>query len=164
MSSRAEGVVERLRQGGPQEPQGPGDIPEPWVSVVGSIQPEILPELNIGRNDGMLDRFLYSYPEPRYEKHTDHEVTAKAEHAVLELYEKLQDLAMPESDGELFPGTVPMTKDAWAVFKELADELSKEAQALDFPRRLQGAWSKLEAYLARLSLILALSRVVLEDN
>ena len=142
----------------------PAIIPEPWVSVVGSIQPEILPELNIGRNDGMLDRFLYSYPEPRYAKHTDHEVSAAAEHAVVELYEKLQDLKMPESDGEAFPGTVPMTKDAWEVFKELAGELSEEAHALGFPKRLQGAWSKLEAYLARLSLILALSRLVESDE
>jgi hypothetical protein len=142
----------------------PAIIPEPWVSVVGSIQPEILPELHIGRNDGMLDRFLYSYPEPQRARHTDEVVSATAEHAVLNLYDKLQDLKMPESDGEPFPGTVPMTKDAWEVFKELAGELSDEAYALDFPRRLRGAWSKLEAYLARLSLILALGRLVESDE
>lgn len=141
----------------------PAIIPEPWVSVVGSIQPEILPELHIGRNDGMLDRFLYSYPEPQRARHTDEVVSATAEHAVLKLYDKLQDLKMPELEGESFPGTVPMTKDAWEVFKELAGELSEEAYALDFPSRLRGAWSKLEAYLARLSLILALSRLV-ESN
>jgi hypothetical protein len=138
----------------------PAIIPEPWVSVVGSIQPEILPELHIGRNDGMLDRFLYSYPEPRRARHTDEVVSAAAEHVVLKLYESLAGLKMPESDGEPFPATVPMTKDAWEVFKELAGELSEEAYALDFPRYLRGAWSKLEAYLARLSLILALSRIV----
>jgi putative DNA primase/helicase len=142
----------------------PAIIPEPWVSVVGSIQPEILPELHIGRNDGMLDRFLYSYPEPQRTRHTDEVVSATAERTVLRLYESLADLKMPESDGEPFPGTVPMTKDAWEVFKELAGELSEEAYALDFPGRLRGAWSKLEAYLARLSLILALSRLALESN
>jgi putative DNA primase/helicase len=141
----------------------PALIAEPWVSVVGSIQPEILPELHIGRNDGMLDRFLYSYPEPQRTRHTDEVVSAAAEHAVLELYDRLADLKMPESDGEPFPGTVLMTKDAWEVFKELAGELSDEAHALDFPRRLRGAWSNLEAYLARLSLILALSRLI-ESN
>jgi hypothetical protein len=108
----------------------------------------------------MVDRFLYSYPEPRRTKHTDDEVSAEAEQGVLGLYAKLADLKMPESDGEPFPGTVPMTEGAWEVFKELADELSEEAQTLGFPRRLRGAWSKLEAYLARLSLLLALSRVV----
>ncbi len=142
----------------------PAIIAEPWVSVVGSIQPEILPELHIGRNDGMLDRFLYSYPEPLRAKHTDEKVSAAAEHAVLELYEKLANLEMPECDGEPFPSTVPMTKEAWEVFKELADELSEEAHALGFPRRLRGAWSKLEAYLGRLSLILALCRVVESDE
>src|SRR5215207_6576709 len=137
----------------------PAIIPEPWVSVVGSIQPEILPELNTGRNDGMTDRFLYSYPEPQHSRHTDAEVSAAAENAILQLYDKLADLKMPESDRESFTGTVQMTKDAWEVFKELAGEISEEAYALAFPRRLRGAWSKLEAYLGRLSLILALSRV-----
>jgi len=141
----------------------PAIIPEPWVSVVGSIQPEILSELNIGRNDGMTDRFLYSYPEPQHTRHTDEVVSAAAERAVQELYEKLVHLKMLESDGEPFPGTVPMTKDAWEVFKEIAAELSEEAHALTFPRRLRGAWSKLESYLARLSLVVALSRVV-ESN
>ena len=138
----------------------PTIIPEPWVSVVGSIQPEILPELHIGRNDGMLDRFLYSYTEPQRVRHTDEVVSVAAEHAMIKLYERLVELKMPEADGEPFPGTVPMTKDAWEVFKEIACNLSDEAHALGFPRRLRGAWSKLEAYLARLSLILALSRVV----
>jgi hypothetical protein len=141
----------------------PAIIAEPWISVIGSIQPEILPGLDIGRNDGMMDRFLYSYPEPQRTRHTDDEITAAAEQGVLELYAKLADLKMPEADGEPFPGTVPMTEDAWQVFKDLADGLSEETQALGFPRRLRGAWSKLEAYLARLSLILALSRVV-ESN
>ena len=78
----------------------------------------------------MMDRFLYSYPEPQRLRHTDDEISAKAEHAVLRLYEKFAALRMPELDGEPFPGIVPMTKDAWEVFKELADELSEEAHAL----------------------------------
>jgi hypothetical protein len=142
----------------------PAIIPAPWVSVIGSIQPEILPGLDIGRNDGMLDRFLYAYPEPQRARHTDDEVSGAAEQAVLELYGKLAALKMPESGGEPFPGTAPMTVEAWQVFKELADELSEEAHALGFPRRLRGAWSKLEAYLARLSLILALSRAIESDD
>src|SRR5215218_4323560 len=112
----------------------------------------------------MLDRFLYSYPEPQRVRHTDEVVSAVAERAVQELYEKLADLKMPESEGEPFPSTVPMTKDAWEVFKEIAGDLDEEAHALTFPRRLRGAWSKLESYLARLSLVLALSRVVEGDE
>jgi hypothetical protein len=142
----------------------PAVIAQPWISVVGSIQPEILPELDIGRNDGMMDRLLYSYPEPQRMRHTDDEVSVAAERAILELYEELTNLKMPESDGEPFPGTVPMTEEAWQVFKELADELSEEAHGLGFPGRLRGAWSKLEAYLARLSLILALGRVAGTDE
>jgi hypothetical protein len=41
----------------------------------------------------------------------------------------------------------------------LSGELQDEMHAPGFPARLEGAWSKLEAYLARLSLILAMCRV-----
>jgi putative DNA primase/helicase len=142
----------------------PAIIAEPWVSVVGSIQPEVLPGLDIGRNDGMMDRFLYSYPEPRRAKLNDDEVSAAAEQAVRVLYDKLADLKMREADGKHFPGTVPMTEEAWRVFKEVADELSEETHDLGFPRRLRGVWSKLEAYLARFSLILALCRAVVSKE
>jgi hypothetical protein len=66
---------------------------------------------------------------------------------------------MEEGDnGEPVPGVVPMSHDAWEVFKELSGELQDEMHAPGFPARLEGVWSKMEAYLARLSLILALCR------
>jgi hypothetical protein len=65
-------------------------------------------------------------------------------------------------NGEPVPGVVPMTPDAWEVFKELSGYLQDEMHAPGFPARLEGVLSKMEAYLARLSLILALCRVA--DN
>jgi putative DNA primase/helicase len=135
-------------------------VSRPFVSLVGSVQPEVLPELARGPNDGLLDRFLVSYPELKRAHISDDEISDEASAEVKNLYGKLVDLRMPEDEsGEPYPAVVPLSPDAWEVFKELADSLAEEAYAPGFPAHLEGAWSKMEAYLARLSLILALCRV-----
>jgi putative DNA primase/helicase len=134
-------------------------VESPWVSVTGSIQPEILPDLSDGREDGLLDRFLFAYPEPYYAPLSAKEISATAESELRELYERLASVQMPESNGEPFPGTVPLAPGSWEAFKSLADSLTAEMYELGFPMRLAGAWRKLEGYLARLALILCVSRV-----
>jgi hypothetical protein len=134
-------------------------VESPWVSVTGSIQPEILPDLSDGREDGLLDRFLFAYPEPYYAPLSAREISATAENDLKELYDRLASLQMPESDGEPFPASVPLAPGSWEVFKDLVDPLSAEMHELGFPLRLAGAWRKLEGYLARLALILCMARV-----
>jgi len=120
-----------------------------------------LPELADGREDGFLDRFLLSYPEPHRSRLTDDEISAEATADYTDLYDKLAMLEMGETEnGEPMPKVVPLSRDAWEVFKELSGGLQDEMHAPGFPTRLQGVWSKIEAYLARLSLILAVCRVV----
>jgi hypothetical protein len=135
-------------------------VPRPFVSLVGSVQPERLPELARGPDDGLWDRFLVSYPELKRTPISDAEISDEARDEVKQLYDDLAALEMPEDEsGEPYPTVVPLSPDAWEVFKEVAYSLAEEADAPGFPARLEGAWSKLEAYLARLSLILALCRV-----
>jgi hypothetical protein len=145
--------------------QEPIVIPVPFTSVVGAIQPAVLPELAEGREDGLLDRFLWAYPEPRRSRLTNHEISDEATAGYTNLYDRLAGLAMREGEnGEPLPSVVSLSLDAWEVFKELSDELQDEMHAPGFPTRLDGVWSKLEAYLARLSLILALCRVVVKAH
>jgi hypothetical protein len=138
----------------------PTIIERPWLSIVGSIQPDFLCELAPRREDGMLDRFLCSYPDTPPMRLGDDDVSQEASDQVKRLYDKLANLQMQEGEnGEPVPKVVPMSSDAWEVFKELSGELQNEMHAPGFPARLEGVWSKMEAYLARLSLILALCRV-----
>jgi putative DNA primase/helicase len=135
-------------------------VPRPFVSLVGSVQPDRLPELARGPDDGLWDRFLVSYPELKRTPISDAEISDEASAEFKQLYGKLADLRMSEDEnGVPYLAVVPLSPDAWEVFKEVADSLADEADAPGFPTRLEGAWSKLEAYLARLSLILALCRV-----
>jgi hypothetical protein len=138
----------------------PTILEKPWLSVVGSIQPNVLPDLASGREDGLLDRFLFAYPEPQRTRLSDDHISPEASGQVEHLYGKLASLEMREDeDGEAIPGVIPLSVDAWEVFKEVANDLQDEMHAPGFPIRLQGVWSKMEAYLARLALILALCRV-----
>jgi putative DNA primase/helicase len=144
-------VVDRKGKGEPTI------IHRPWLSLIGSIQPAVLWEVAAKREDGMLDRFLCSYPDTPPARLSDDDVSQETSDQVRGLYDKLASLQLREGEnGEPLPGVVHMAPDAWEVFKELSGDLQDEAHAPGFPARLQGVWSKLEAYLARLSLILAL--------
>ena len=52
-----------------------------------------------------------------------------------------------------------MTEGAKALFVQQYDALHVELESPGFPQRLRPAWGKLEAYLARFALILAMTRI-----
>ena len=142
----------------------PTMLQRPFVGLFGSIQPAILTELGGNRDDGLLDRFLFAYPEPVLSRWTDDEVTEEAEEGYRRLYDKLRNLWMLKDEyGDPAPEHIPLSPDAKEVFIELLNEHWRERNAPGFPSRLKGPWAKLEAYLARLCLILALYRIV-EDE
>ena len=53
---------------------------------------------------------------------------------------------------------MPLSPAAKAILVDAIDAHREETEAVGFPTRLKGPWSKLEAYLARLCLILAMTR------
>ena len=85
-------------------------IPMPFITVVGGIQPAVLPELADRREDGLLDRFLFSYPEPHRSRLTDHEISDEATSEYTDLYDRLAGLTMREGDhGEPLPSVVSLS-------------------------------------------------------
>ena len=70
-------------------------VRRPFVGVFGSIQPALLGELGGGREDGLLDRFLFSYPETTPTRWTDNEISDGARDEYANLYRKLRALHMP---------------------------------------------------------------------
>lgn len=148
-------IVDRRNRGGL-----PVILETPFVSVCGGIQPGMFGELGQNREDGMLERLLFAYPVPEHVPFSYDEVSPAAEEAYRELYRRLSAFEMAEDEGgDHEPHVVYLTPEAKALFAELAYGLSGEVHQLGFPSRLRGSWSKFEAYLARLSLILAMCRV-----
>jgi hypothetical protein len=139
----------------------PHVVPRPLVCLSGSIQPSILPELGNNREDGLLDRFLLSYPDRMPSRWSDDEISDETAEAWRKTYDALYDLEVDvNANGEPTPKQLEFTPEAREVFIGKTDSLHEEMEHPRFPTYLRGPWAKLEAYLARLSLIIALVRIV----
>ena len=139
----------------------PHVVPCPLVCLSGSIQPPILPELGNNREDGLLDRFLLSYPDRMPSRWSDDEISDETAEAWRKTYHALYDLEVDvNANGEPTPKRLEFTPEACEVFIGKTNSLHEEMEHPRFPTYLRGPWAKLEAYLARLSLIIALVRIV----
>ncbi len=139
-------------------------VSRPFVALFGAIQPSVLPELGEGREDGLLDRFLFAYPDAVPAGWTDDEISEKAESEYASLYDCLRDLHMPTDDlGGPEPVCIHFAPDAKDALIHAINLHRAEMYAPGFAARLKGPWSKLEGYLARLILILATARAA-EDK
>jgi hypothetical protein len=68
---------------------------------------------------------------------------------------------MPEDDyGDPNPERIHFSPDAKAVLIDVINNHREEMEQPGFPSRLKGPWAKMEAYIARLCLILAMARAV----
>ncbi len=133
-------------------------VQRPHVCLYGTIQPGVLPEINED-DDGLLERFLLAYPDSAVPLYSPEEITAAAQEAWERLYNALRSLHMPVDDyGDPLPQEVVLEERAKKFLVAHVNELAHEARTPGFPIRLGGVWSKMRAYLARLSLILALAR------
>jgi hypothetical protein len=143
--------------------QGPISTLRPSVSLIGSIQPDVLPELAENREDGMLERILFAYPRPLNAMWTEDDISEGALVAYRELYQRLRDLHM-ETDEFGDPLTVPVTfsPDAKGVYIDVYNNHRREMAEPGFPRYLRSVWAKLEAYTLRLTLIIACCRFTVD--
>jgi hypothetical protein len=144
--------------------QGPVSVLRPFIGVIGSIQPDVLPELAENREDGMLERFLFAYPEPINSLWTEAEISDGARAAYQDLYHRLRRLRM-EADEMGDPVEIPVTfsPEAKDLFVSAYNGHRTEMAGPGFPSYLRSPWAKLEAYFLRLALILAACRFV-EDS
>jgi hypothetical protein len=138
-------------------------VPHPFCAAVGGMQPDLLASLRDekGRADGMLDRFLFGFPEPSpspswsWDELNDHVLGGwrRTLQALLALNQ------VPGENGhgprpELLKLSAAAREDWCLAFNVLVADRNRE----DFPPHLRGVWAKFQVYLARLSLIVHLMR------
>lgn len=141
--------------------QEPIILERPFMCLYGTIQPEILSELDIGKDDGLLDRFLFACPFSQPVGWTEDEVSEEAREEYHRLYVGLRELEMVlDEHGNSRPKHVLFASGAKEVFAEVMNEIVMEAEDPGFPRKLQEPWAKMPGHLARLSLVCALCRSV----
>jgi hypothetical protein len=139
-------------------------VPNPYVTLQGAIQPSVLGEIGAGRDDGFLDRFIFAYPEPHRGGYSEDIISAQAELTYYNVIGALWDRQPAGEDeaDEIRPRVVRMDPEAKSLFVEEANNLAGEMHAVGFPEVLRGPWSKFDTHLARLALIIAVTRSVEE--
>jgi hypothetical protein len=90
---------------------------------------------------------------------TDEEITEAAREEYRELYDRLRELYMPVDDyGDPAPVRVALAPDAKEALADAINAHGAEVMTPGFPEYLAGPWAKLEGYLARIALVIAVSR------
>jgi hypothetical protein len=151
----ADVVVDRKGQAGQ-----PVQVRRPFVAVVGGIQPAVLESLRLssrGRvvEDGMLDRFLFAYPAglPASAEDWRH-LSAEAQRGWESALARLLAEPVLPGPGGWRPRRLGLTecgRQAWVAFTAAH---ATEINVGDIPPHLEGVWSKLRGYAARLALLL----------
>lgn len=135
-------------------------VPRPSLSLTGGVQPGILQDLlsKAKFDSGMVARFLMAYPPKQAKRWTEQELHADTKAAMQSIFEALHTMIGTE-EGE--PISVMLSSEAKTVWVDHYNEHAQEQAGLSGP--LAAAWSKLEAYAARLALILHEVRIAEHD-
>jgi hypothetical protein len=133
----------------------PIEVNNPFLSVVGAIPPDMLGGLDpaAGQADGFLTRILFGWPKsitPQWSEMTIQPATLQA---TKELFTQVAALDFDPQVGSL---PLPLTPEAQERFIEWHNQHFREMEERATSPFLQGVYSKLKGYCARLSLIHAL--------
>jgi hypothetical protein len=136
--------------------RGPVLVAEPFLGIVASAGPERLALLRqeAARADGLLDRFLFTFPDPgpapRWRRRA---VPAGARRAWANVLARLRRLAGdPARPGR--PRRLPVDRDGRAAWERFYDRLAEEMNGVEASGPLRGPWVRLQSYGARLALVL----------
>ena len=146
---------------------GPLHVYQPFVGIVGGIQPDVLPavggEHRRGHRpiqDGFMDRFAIAWPDPLpHVGERGLEISEDALQAWTDCIYKLHSLDMVmEKDGHQRPYFVQLNQSGREEWQRFTDRHASEMNLPSFPPHLIGPWSKLRGMTARIALILHLIR------
>lgn len=130
-------------------------VPRAAVSIVGSVQPEVLHDALSGEHlvDGLAARLLFVMPPERPKRWTNAEIPLD----VREGWAQLLDQLRTPYDRESTPLDLPLTDEAREIFVDFYNRhAAREADASS--GAVAAAYSKLEGAAARFALILQLAR------
>jgi hypothetical protein len=132
----------------------PIQIPNPFVSILGGIQPDMIEEIikaerEGSANDGFIDRFLFCYPDPVPSKWTDQDVGEEVIEGYCDVIFKLFN-SLNENDVT----QVYLSTEGKETFTTWYDVTEKETLAAGFPEVLKGVWRKLKGLHPRIMLIM----------
>ncbi len=141
-------------------------VPRASVSVTGTIQPKILASVLANReflDNGLAARLLLAMPPRTAKQWTEAEVSEEMQAAMDHIVGRLLSLPFgTDQRGEREPITLPLTPTAKAKFVRFFNAHNREQALLGAD--LSAAWSKLEAYVPRIALLMHLVRWAVDDD
>jgi hypothetical protein len=148
------GILVKVNRKGAKEPL---IVPQPCVSIVGGLTPDMLPSIKSHGDDGWLDRILFAYPEPIASADWSDAVIPDGlledwSAAIRRLWSRPMTR---DEDGHARPYFIHLDEGAINLWREWINGHRKEQGDPDFPKSLEGPWSKMEGFAARLALILS---------
>ena len=108
----------------------------------------------------MPDRFLFAYPEKVLPYYNPNTVDPK----LTEVYEKIIDRLLSLHTDVKNPLQVKYTSDAKTLWTDYHDYLVGMTELSDFPKRLEGVFSKFRGIFSRIVLILHLTKYVCNET
>lgn len=141
-------------------------VPRASVSVTGTIQPKTFARVLSNReflDNGLAARLLLAMPPRTAKQWTEAELSEAMQEAMDHIVGRL--LSFPfgtDQRGEREPITLPLSPTAKAKFVRFFNAHNREQALLGAD--LSAAWSKLEAYVPRLALLIHLIRWAVDDD
>ncbi len=131
-------------------------VPHPFLTIVGGMTPGMLSTLpeGRGRDDGFVARLLFTYPDRIPRSYSEKGIPADVAKDWERIALALLDRGMRDLNGKPAPRVVYMAPEAARAWSAWCQCHYAEQEADDFPDSLEGAWGKLEAYAARIALVL----------
>jgi hypothetical protein len=129
-------------------------VPCVAVSVTGTIQPGILVKVLTAKHleSGLAARLLLAMPPKLPKRWSEDEIHPEVRQAYEDVLRKLYELEMDrDRNGEKTPFAVRLTPEAKKVWVAFYNAWAREQAAVE--GELAAAFSKLEAYVARLALL-----------
>jgi hypothetical protein len=139
-------------------------VPRAAVSICGGVQPVTLARA-LGtehHENGLLARLLVTCPPRRSKRWTEADISSDLERSIAAVFDMLYDL-QPATDekGDPQPVIVPLSADGKVAWVDFYNTHGQEQAELSGD--LSAAWSKLEGYAARFSLVVHFVRQAADD-
>lgn len=134
--------------------QDPIYTDNPFVNIVGGIQPDVL-DVFIGKDNGLIDRILFSFPVEIAPLITDIEVPQELDDRLTIVFNRLYEVHFKNEFEHREPYVTIFSPSAYSKFKDYVNnKLYKEMTSDQMPYYLRGAWAKFPGYIARFALII----------
>jgi len=135
-------------------------VENPFVPVLGGIQPGILNEFYTDENkdNGFMDRVLLSFPDAKVEFYNDAEMDEDVllwyKENIILFYDTLKSKIKRDEEDTIIPLRATLSQEAKVEWRRVFDEYTNYQNADEENEYLKSMYPKQKGYLARFSLLL----------